>query len=51
MSNVHAPNVINMKYIESLLGKGDKFKAIFGFGSEKHDRYFFHLDENVSLIV
>jgi hypothetical protein len=43
MSDVHAPNVINMKYIESLLGKGDKFKTISGFGLEKHDVSYFHL--------
>jgi hypothetical protein len=34
-----------MKYIESLLEKGDTFKAIAGSGLDKCDEYEIHLDK------
>jgi hypothetical protein len=51
MSDVHAPNFVNRKDIESLLGKSDKFKAVCGSGLEKCDGCYLHLDKNRSEIV
>jgi hypothetical protein len=51
MSDVYAPNFVNRQNSESLLGKGDQFKVVFGSGLEKCDGCYLHLDDNRSEIV
>jgi hypothetical protein len=51
MPDAHARSFVNRQESESLRAKGDKFNVLFGYGLEKCDGCYLHLDNNRSEIV